>query len=62
MDIENKQKYLRTEIIDKNYDIEVFLKFFTETVKTEEINLEEISMKKLEDVIFLLFLDCQNVS
>ena len=48
--IEYKQNYLRTEIVDKDLDPEIFLEFLKEYRNEEEIDLEYIHYKDLEKV------------
>ncbi len=48
--IESKQDYLRTEIVEKSLDPEVFIEFLRESRDEQEIDLEFIHYKDLEKV------------
>jgi hypothetical protein len=48
--IELKQNYLRTEILDKGYDAEVFLEFICLKKGEEGANLDLWSFQELKEV------------
>ena len=50
-DIEDKQNYLREEIMDKGYSPEQFQEFMMQQVGTEEIDLEQYSMQSLQEIV-----------
>lgn len=50
-EIEIKQNYLRTEIIDKGYDPELFSEFMSKVKGEEEIELESWTQKEIEEVV-----------
>ena len=45
-DQRQKEKYLRENILDKGYDVNEFIKYFTESTGAEDINLNYYSMNQ----------------
>lgn len=54
--IEQKQDYLRREIMEKSYDPEEFVNFFQEHKYGDDFDLEYIRMEELREVILTLII------
>ena len=50
-DQQQKQHYLRENILDKGYDANEFMDYFKESTGAEDINLNDYSMNQLRDVV-----------
>ena len=50
--IEDKQNFLRTEILDQGYDGDKFFEFMTQQKGEDNINIENWSLEELQDVVY----------
>ena len=50
-DQQQKQQYLRENILDKGYDANEFMEYFKESSGIQEINLNDYTMENLIDVV-----------
>lgn len=48
--IDEKQSYLRKEIMDKDFDVEEFMLFFTEFQIGNDFDLDKVTYKELQRV------------
>lgn len=55
--IDVKQEYLRSEIMDKNYDVEQFVNFFQTYTDGDDMDLDYIHFNRLKEVSLYLNLD-----
>lgn len=52
--IEQKQDYLRKEIIEKKYDPEEFVNYFQECKHGDDFDLEYVKFEELQEVSLLI--------
>ena len=50
--VEDKQNFLRTEILDQGYDGDKFFEFMTQQKGEDNINIENWSLEELQDVVY----------
>ena len=50
--IEDKQNFLRTEILDQGYDGDQFFEFMTQQKGEDNVNIENWSLGELQDVVY----------
>ena len=48
---EQKQHYLRENILNKGYDANEFMDFFKESTGTDDLNLNDFTMEEIEKVV-----------